>query len=78
MRKIALIGCCKRKQGKNEPNKLFFAKDIYIGNSFKKSKEQGIVKFECEDYFISQKEINPYFIIIIFKYILYFCWEKLL
>ena len=52
MRKIALIGCCKRKQGKNEPNELFFAKDIYIGNSFKKSKEQGIVKFECEDYYI--------------------------
>lgn len=52
MRKIALIGCCKKKQGENSPNELFYAKDIYLGNSFKKSKEQGIDKFACEDYYI--------------------------
>lgn len=52
MSKIALIGCCKKKLGKDNPSELFYAKDIYIGNSFKKSKEQGINTFDCEDYYI--------------------------
>lgn len=56
MRKIALIGCCKKKLGENNPNALFYAKDIYIGNSFKKSKTEGVKIFNCEDYYILSAE----------------------
>ena len=50
--KIALIACCKKKQGQNEPDKKFKAKNLYLGNSFKKSINQGVEKFGCDDYYI--------------------------
>lgn len=52
MKKIGLIGCSKSKLGKNTPNELFRAQDIYQGNSFKKSKTEGLKRFECEDFYI--------------------------
>lgn len=51
-RNIGLIACSSRKLGKNEPDKKFRAQDMYIGNTFKKSKNEGLVKFACEDWFI--------------------------
>lgn len=58
MKKIALIGCCKKKLGKDNPSELYCASDIYMGNSFKKSKEQGVEKFGCEDYYILSAEYH--------------------
>lgn len=50
--KIALLGCCKKKQGKDNPKKLFKAQDIYLGNSFRKSKNIGVKMYKCDDYYI--------------------------
>ena len=52
MKKIALIACSKRKLGADTPDKKFRAKDIYIGNSFNRSKNTGVTMYGCEDYFI--------------------------
>lgn len=52
MRKIALIGCCKKKLRGNDPNDLFRSRDIYLGYSFKKAKTVGVELFHCEDYYI--------------------------
>ncbi len=46
-RNIGLIACSSRKLGKDKPDKKFRAQDMYIGNTFKKSKNEGLVKFEC-------------------------------
>lgn len=48
MRKIALIGCSKRKLN---DGKKHFAKDMYLGNNFKKAKNKGVQKLNCEDHF---------------------------
>lgn len=37
MKKIALLACSKSKKGKDQPEELFCAEDIYTGNSFRKS-----------------------------------------
>lgn len=51
-RKIALFCCSKRKQGENDPTRLFEAQDIYLGNSFRRAKES-YRTFGCEeDFFI--------------------------
>ena len=50
--KIALLGCCKKKQGKDNHTKLFKAQDIYLGNSFGKSKNIGVKMYNCDDYYI--------------------------
>lgn len=52
MRKIALIACSKKKQGKDEPDKKFKAQDIYTGNTFQRAKSEGIKRFDCEDFYI--------------------------
>lgn len=51
-RNIGLIACSSRKLGKDKPDKKFRAQDMYIGNTFKKSKIEGLAKFACEDWFI--------------------------
>lgn len=57
MRTIALIGCSAKKQGKNEPQKMFVAGEIYTGFSFKKARDLGIEHFGCEkDYYILSAE----------------------
>lgn len=48
MRKIALIGCSKRKMN---DEKAHFAKDMYLGNNFKMSKIEGIQKLNCKEHF---------------------------
>lgn len=50
--RIALIACCKKKQGAENPNFKYKAKDIYLGNSFNKAKSIGVKKYGCDDYFI--------------------------
>ncbi len=50
--RIALIACCKKKRGENNPEFKFKAKDIYLGNSFNKAKNIGVAMYNCEDYFI--------------------------
>lgn len=57
MRRIALIGCSKKKLGKNCPNKKFKANDIYLGNNFKKALNEGIEYFNCKNdfYILSDK-----------------------
>ena len=39
---IGLIACSSRKQGKDTPAKKYLAKDLYTGNTFIKSKEEGL------------------------------------
>jgi len=51
MRRIALIGCSKKKQGKDCATALYKAADIYLGNNYKIAKEQGIKYFQCEEKF---------------------------
>ena len=50
--KIGLIACSKTKLGKDTPEKKFKAQDIYQGNTFKKSKSEGIKLYGCDDWFI--------------------------
>ena len=50
--KIGLIACSKTKLGKDTPEKKFKAQDIYQGNTFKKSKSEGIKLYDCDDWFI--------------------------
>lgn len=53
MEKIALVGCSAKKLGKNNPTQKYLAKDIYQGQNFKKSLEEGISKLSCSsDYYI--------------------------
>ena len=52
MKTIGLIGCSKHKLGKDCPKQLFKAKDIYLGNTFKISRDLGLAKFKCEDWHI--------------------------
>ena len=53
MRKIALIGCSKKKLGVNTPQTTYRAGEIYIGNNFRKSRDEGIEYFGCEsDFYI--------------------------
>lgn len=49
---IGLIACSKTKLGKDMPEKKFKAQDIYQGNTFKKSKSEGIKLYNCDDWFI--------------------------
>ena len=49
---IGLIACSKTKLGKDMPGKKFKAQDIYQGNTFKKSKSEGIKLYNCDDWFI--------------------------
>lgn len=51
MRRIALIGCSKRKLGKDCPETKFSAKDIYLGRNYKKARDEGIKYFNCEENF---------------------------
>ena len=57
MRRIALIGCSSSKLGKDTPNALFPAGEIYQGKNFLKAKNQGISHFGCEEeyYILSGK-----------------------
>ncbi len=52
MKHIALIACSAHKQGKDTPEKKFRAMDIYTGNTFIKSKTEGIKRFCCDDFHI--------------------------
>jgi hypothetical protein len=52
MKNIALIGCSSRKKGKNEPDKKYKASEIYVGNNFIHSVEEGLKQFNCEEYYI--------------------------
>ena len=47
---IGLIACSSRKLGQNNPAEKYWAKDIYKGNTFIKSKEEGLKKYNCEYY----------------------------
>lgn len=58
MKTIGLIGCSKHKLGKDCPARLFKAKDIYIGNTFKISRDFGLSKFKCEDWYILSAKYN--------------------
>ena len=49
---IGLIACSSRKQGKDTPAKQYLAKDLYTGNTFIKSKEEGLKKYNCEEWYI--------------------------
>lgn len=49
--KIALLACSKSKKGKDQPEVLFCAEDIYTGNSFRKSLDK-VKKEDFDDYFI--------------------------
>lgn len=51
MKKIALLACSKSKKGKDQPEELFRAEDIYTGNSFRKSLDK-VRKEGFDDYFI--------------------------
>ena len=51
MKKIALLACSKSKKGKDQPEELFRAEDIYTGNSFRKSLDK-VRKEDFDDYFI--------------------------
>lgn len=51
MKKIALLACSKSKKGKDQPEVLFRAEDIYTGNSFRKSLDK-VRKEDFDDYFI--------------------------
>lgn len=53
---IGLIGCSATKLGKDTPEKKFKAQDIYIGNTFKISKNIGLEKFHCDDWAILSAE----------------------
>ncbi len=53
---IGLIGCSATKLGEDTPEKKFRAQDIYIGNSFKISKNIGLKKFNCDDWAILSAE----------------------
>lgn len=53
MKHIGLIGCSKSKLRQNDaPDKLFRAEDIYQGKTFLKSKNEGLARFGCEDFYI--------------------------
>ena len=52
MRRIGLIACSCSKLGKFEPERKFKAKDIYTGNTFRLSKNIGLKKFNCNDWYI--------------------------
>ena len=52
MKKIGLLACSAHKLGKDTPEKLFKAQDIYTGNTFRLAKTAGLKKFGCEDYHI--------------------------
>ena len=43
---IGLIACSSRKLGQNNPAEKYWAKDIYKGNTFIKSKEEGLKKLD--------------------------------
>ena len=49
---IGLIACSSRKLGQNNPAEKYWAKDIYKGNTFIKSKEEGLKKYNCEEWYI--------------------------
>jgi hypothetical protein len=52
MKRIGLIACSCHKLGKSEPEKKFKAKDIYKGNTFCISKNIGLKRFNCDDWYI--------------------------
>ena len=54
MRRIALVACSKTKNPKavEQPDELFSAQDMYIGNNYRKALSEGLGLFGCEDYFI--------------------------
>ena len=54
--KIALIACSKTKQGADDLTKKFRADELYLGNSFKKAKNEGVKMYNCDDYFIISAE----------------------
>ena len=49
---IGLIACSSRKLGQNNPAEKYWAKDIYKGNTFIKSKEEGLKRYNCEEWYI--------------------------
>ena len=58
MKRIGLIACSCSKQGKNEPERKFKAKDIYTGNTFCISKNIGLKRFNCDDWHILSAKYN--------------------
>lgn len=54
MKTIALIACSSSKlpEAKHNHDKLFKAKDLYIGATFKLAKDKGVQKFHCDDFYI--------------------------
>ena len=49
---IGLIACSSTKLGKNSPAEKYLAKDIYKGRTFILSKEEGLKKYKCEEWYI--------------------------
>lgn len=49
---IGLIACSSRKLGQDNLAEKYLAKDIYKGNTFIKSKEEGLKKYKCEEWYI--------------------------
>ena len=49
---IGLIACSSRKLGQDNPAEKYWAKDIYKGNTFITSKEEGLKKYNCEAWYI--------------------------
>ena len=57
-KQIALIACSKSKLGKDTPNQYFLAQDIYTGTTFKTAKEEGLKKFNFNDWFILSDKMD--------------------
>ena len=53
---VGLIACSASKKGKNNPEQKYLAQDIYLGNTFRISKEIGLKKYNCEDWWILSAE----------------------
>lgn len=49
---IGLIACSSTKLGKDSPAKKYLAKDIYKGHTFILSKDEGLKKYKCEEWYI--------------------------
>lgn len=56
MKRIGLIACSASKKGKDNPEQLFKAQDIYTGRTFLLSKNVGLKKFNCDDWDILSAE----------------------
>ena len=51
---IGLIACSKTKlpEAKDNPTKYFEAQNMYLGNIFRTAKQEGLKRFNCQDWFI--------------------------